>query len=105
MPLVSTHDDDYSADFEDGPYCDVCGCDMEWEDCDRCGAEGYDHHDCGEDVCCCLHPDNNVLCDQCDGKGGWWYCPNAKRHPALPAPPEQPADPWADDPGQRVAPL
>jgi hypothetical protein len=56
--------------------CEVCGASMDWEDCDLCGGEGVSGHDCGEDVCCCLYPEDNETCHQCDGKGGWWYCWN-----------------------------
>lgn len=42
----------------------------EWVDCYNC-IDGYSHHDCGEDVCCCLNPKDNVICDVCDGDGGW----------------------------------
>jgi hypothetical protein len=42
--------------------------------CWNCGGEGYSGHDCGEDCCCCLHPEDNVRCDICNGKGGWLIC-------------------------------
>lgn len=45
----------------------------QWRDCYNCD-EGYSHHDCGEDCCCCLDPEDNVVCDICDGDGGWWAC-------------------------------
>ena len=59
--------------------------DEEWEcQCARCGSscdytrceceDGYDGHDCGEDCCACLHPEENVVCEQCDGHGGWYRC-------------------------------
>ena len=44
----------------------------EWLECWQCGGEGVSHHDCGEDTCCCLMPENNVLCDICNGDGGWY---------------------------------
>jgi hypothetical protein len=37
--------------------------------CWDCGGEGYSGHDCGEDSCCCLYPEDNMVCDTCDGKG------------------------------------
>lgn len=43
----------------------------EWIDCWNCGGEGYSYHDCGEDTCCCLDPEDNVVCDVCGGEGGW----------------------------------
>lgn len=42
-----------------------------WTECWQCGGEGFSHHDCGEDTCCCLDPEDNVPCDICRGKGGW----------------------------------
>jgi len=44
---------------------------FDYIDCWNCGDEGYSHHDCGEDCCCCLWPEDNVVCDICNGKGGW----------------------------------
>lgn len=43
----------------------------DWVECWNCGGEGYSYHDCGEDCCCCLNPEDNVICDICDGAGGW----------------------------------
>lgn len=42
-----------------------------WVHCWQCGGEGLSHHDCGEDTCCCVLPEDNVSCDICRGKGGW----------------------------------
>ncbi len=39
------------------------------ETCWNCGGEGYSHHDCGEDCCCCAHPTPNIKCDICYGEG------------------------------------
>lgn len=47
---------------------------MIWIDCEQCGGEGVDGHDCGEDCCCCLDPVENAPCDSCDGTGGWYEC-------------------------------
>ena len=46
--------------------------DGDWEDCDVCGGDGYDGHECGEDTCACAWPQDNVVCDTCGGKGGWY---------------------------------
>lgn len=46
----------------------------EWCECWQCGGEGVDGHDCGEDCCCCLYPEDNMTCDICNGHGGWWRC-------------------------------
>ena len=43
----------------------------EWTTCWDCGGSGYTHHNCGEDSCCCLYPEDNVTCDTCNGEGGW----------------------------------
>lgn len=42
-----------------------------YHDCWNCGGTGYSHHDCGDDCCCCADPEDNVVCDVCDGAGGW----------------------------------
>ena len=56
-------------------FCKRCQCcDTYWEDCDNCGSEGFSGHDCGDDTCCCLEPEDNELCDKCCGKGGWTMC-------------------------------
>lgn len=43
----------------------------DWQECWNCGSTGYSRHDCGDDTCCCLEPDPNVLCEICEGLGGW----------------------------------
>ena len=53
--------------------CKKCGSDVAWLECENC-YEGYSHHDCGEDTCCCLDQSPNVECDICNGEGGWWVC-------------------------------
>lgn len=60
----------------DAPRCNYCGAEMERVTCYACGGEGVDGHDCGEDVCCCLYPEDNELCDVCNGRGRYWECPN-----------------------------
>lgn len=39
------------------------------EDCPNCGGTGYSRHDCGEDSCACLEPEDDVICNWCNGKG------------------------------------
>lgn len=46
--------------------------DGNWVECDSCGGDGVAGHDCGEDTCCCMWPEDNMTCDQCEGKGGWY---------------------------------
>lgn len=58
------------------PTCPRCGGGVEWVRCDQCD-DGMSYHDCGEDCCCCMYPLSNVPCDQCEGRGGWWFCTNS----------------------------
>ena len=59
----------------DNPMCPRCGCcEMFWQECEHCGGTGFSHHVCGEDTCCCLYPEDNVLCDICEGECGWYVC-------------------------------
>lgn len=60
---------------EDYPTCPQCGADMDFVECETCSGEGFDGHDCGEDTCCCLNPEENMACGICDGDGGWELCP------------------------------
>jgi hypothetical protein len=54
--------------------CKEHGAELTWANCGNC-FEGYTGHDCGEDCCCCLYPEDNVICDICDGEGGFFLCP------------------------------
>lgn len=54
--------------------CARCGSSMEWDECEMCGGEGMDDHDCGEDCCACADPEPNVPCQWCDGQGGRLCC-------------------------------
>ncbi len=54
--------------------CAGCGSDINRVRCEDCGGDGLCGHDCGEDTCCCLHPEDNVTCGTCDGHGHWWIC-------------------------------
>jgi hypothetical protein len=58
---------------EEDCQCARCGTSAFHVDCYDC-ENGYSHHDCGEDCCCCLNPEPNVPCDVCGGSGGWWQC-------------------------------
>jgi hypothetical protein len=53
--------------------CARCGSSCDYQRCDEC-EDGYSGHDCGEDCCCCACPEDNVVCDLCDGHGGWHRC-------------------------------
>lgn len=62
------------ADNEPDPnICQVCAWEVERVDCDQC-SDGFVGHDCGEDCCACLEPEDNVACDTCDGYGFWVRC-------------------------------
>lgn len=61
------------GDHEDA-QCARCGSSVASLECWNCGGEGYTHHDCGEDCCCCRYPENNVPCDVCHGQGGRLRC-------------------------------
>ena len=54
--------------------CARCGSSILWEDCPNCGGEGGSGHDCGEDCCCCLYPEDNMGCDICRGEGSFPIC-------------------------------
>lgn len=53
--------------------CARCGSSCDYEHCGQC-EDGFSDHDCGDDCCCCLYPEPNVVCDLCDGYGGWHNC-------------------------------
>ena len=56
------------------PACDKGHGAKSWHECEDCGATGENGHDCGDDCCVCLYPEDNMRCDRCSGKGGWWRC-------------------------------
>lgn len=81
MTDLLKHGIDPKQQDEDGPgtYC-ICGAYMEWEDCDVCGGDGM--RECmdapdewGED--CPSEVNHLITCRECDGRGGWWWCPDA----------------------------
>jgi rRNA maturation protein Nop10 len=53
--------------------CPKCGSQTYRRNCDC--EEGFSHHDCGEDSCCCLAPEPNRRCSECGGKGWHNWCP------------------------------
>lgn len=77
--------DDIDTGNEHVEDCE-CDCLEEWEDpdewddgsddfegCWRCHGDGG-WHDCGEDSCCCLDPDDStsedwIVCPKCKGRG------------------------------------
>jgi hypothetical protein len=67
----------YECEEGEAASCARCGGDAEFVNCSNCGGEGYSHHDCGEDCCCCLNPEDNVVCNWCRGECGSWHCTNS----------------------------
>ena len=63
--------DDNFIDRQECPRCKCCEADL--YACSNCD-EGFVGHDCGEDTCCCLDPEDNVRCDICGGKGNYFIC-------------------------------
>ncbi|WP_143467734.1 hypothetical protein [Leptolyngbya ohadii] len=50
--------------------CSKCGCQLDWARCRNCGGEGYiDVYDS-----CRNRPFKR--CDDCNGLGGWFECPD-----------------------------
>lgn len=70
-----THD--YRQDFP--PACKECATELDWEECWDCVGEGVTHHECGDDTCACLIPEDNVICQTCSGENGWYRCPICKK--------------------------
>lgn len=63
----------YRTGLEIDCQCARCGSSVDHQDCEEC-EDGFDGHDCGEDTCCCLRPEDNVTCQYCDGTGVWHRC-------------------------------
>ena len=61
------------------PSCPIHKSELEWIDCWDCGGDGFTHHECGEDTCACLEPENNVICDTCGNECGWYKCHQCKK--------------------------
>ena len=66
-------DEMYRSGLEIDCFCARCGSSVDTESCDQC-EDGLDGHACGDDTCCCLDPEANVLCQYCRGTGVWHRC-------------------------------
>ncbi len=75
MNLIADHPSSemYASGLEIDLQCARCGSSVDTEPCDEC-EDGFDGHDCGEDCCMCLYPDENVLCQYCRGAGVFHRC-------------------------------
>lgn len=63
------------------PTCEVCGSLLEHEDCWQCGGKGgRDGEDLMDEDPFWYDEDDWEECDICEGKGGYWVCPNAAQH-------------------------
>lgn len=77
---MSTDYYDDSIEIAD-ELCPKCGHYTYMKDCAYCDPGdfgdlvGFSHHDCGEDCCACIDPEPNVMCDVCEGKGRYQWCP------------------------------
>ena len=43
--------------------------DNDMVDCHKCDGAGVSGHDCGEDICFCVNPKENIKCFNCNGTG------------------------------------
>ena len=63
------------VDILEHRVCEIHDCNLVGSECDDCDGEGG-YHDCGEDSCCCLDPDEpNETCGRCHGTGHVEWCP------------------------------
>jgi hypothetical protein len=75
MKIIADHPppEMYAPDVEIDCQCGRCGSSVASESCHFC-EDGFDGHECGEDCCCCLYPEENVPCQVCRGTGVWHDC-------------------------------
>ena len=53
--------------------CGRCGSSILFEDCPNCAGEGFFGHDCFDDSCCSLDPEDDP-CTTCEGSGAIPIC-------------------------------
>jgi hypothetical protein len=71
-------DEMYRAGLEIDCQCARCGSSV---DCAKCDCDdGFTGHECGEDTCCCLDPEPNVVCQMCWGAGVWHRCISSDKY-------------------------
>lgn len=71
-PIIQPYPPQDGKEYE--CQCARCGSSADYVHCEYCSGLGLDGHDCGDDCCVCLHPEENVPCDICRGRGGWYLC-------------------------------
>lgn len=58
-----------------GPYCNVCGSELEHERCDACDGDGFFDYETLQEVDPLWYqPGDTETCETCGGDGGWWIC-------------------------------
>lgn len=56
-----------------GACCEICGAEVEWDECGLCGGDGIVEHEPDvEEPWTGFEP-----CGKCGGRGGWNVCPHA----------------------------
>ena len=56
----------------DRQSCSICGNSLMYVRCWHCG--GYGDFALSDDWF------DMLVCEECDGRGGWWVCPDAAQH-------------------------
>ena len=51
--------------------CEICGADLDWQDCSECGGDGWEVSWHTSPLGMFSEWD---ACDLCGGEGGQWYC-------------------------------
>ena len=72
MPFFGWVRPDYDHSYE--YQCGRCGSDINFEACEICDKTGVYGHECWDDTCSCDDPEDNIICDNCLGKGIFSRC-------------------------------
>lgn len=86
-PMPLSHLDAITAGgpVADGPYCPICGAELERVECDTCGGEGgFDGDQLMEEDPLWYDGVDWEDCSDCRGKGAFWECPNAPHNKEIP---------------------
>ncbi len=86
------------ADEEVADWCRVCGGPMDWEDCWQCGGKGgRDGDDLMAEAPMWYSEDDFEVCEECDGRGGYWQCINLPHEEAKQGSKEGDDAAWDDE--------